>query len=172
MLAATPILVGLTVISLGWTEPAPERQNAGAMKVQERVVSAFCDQIGAHVVYDSDRRLVQAAQAGETCSDMRVSEDKGTVGWLMTSEATAEDGRGNVNQRWQHKRLFVNGIEIKHSDSALYQWKFHDGGRQVVFEAGPLYGGGNMFLYDIAQKQVIDQCFTRRPGTVCPDWAK
>jgi hypothetical protein len=52
------------------------------------------------------------------------------------------------------------------------EWRFHDGGRQVVFFAGPLTGQANAFLYDAEKQQVIDQCIRRDPGAVCADWAK
>jgi hypothetical protein len=90
----------------------------------------------------------------------------------MTSEARAEDDHGNVIQRWPRDRLFVNGVEVKYADAALYGWRFLNGGRQVVFEAGPLHGGGNMFLYDIDRKQIIDQCIKRQQGVICPEWAR
>lgn len=46
------------------------------------------------------------------------------------------------------------------------------GGRQIVFEAGPHYGGGNMFLYDIAKERIVEMCIQRAEGAVCPDWGK
>ena len=68
--------------------------------------------------------------------------------------------------------LFVNRIQVKYEETALHEWRFHNGGRQVVIVAGPLTGDGNMFLYDIDRKQIIDECIKRRQGVTCADWAK
>ena len=89
----------------------------------------------------------------------------------MESEARAES-EGKIVQRWTQSDLFVNGIQIKYDEAALYDWRFHNGGRQVVFEAGPLDGGGNMFLYDIDKRHVIDRCIKRQQGVTCPAWAQ
>ena len=77
-------------------------------------------------------------------------------------------------QRFWASRLFVNGIEIKEAreETALYGWRFRPGYRQVIFEVGPLHGGGNLLLYDIEQKRVVDQCLKRDPAVIaCGEWA-
>jgi len=158
----------VTVLSAGL--PAAH-QTGSAAQGERRVASASCDAVGAHVTYDSGPEYVHKAGAKETCADIRVSDDRRAVAWVMTSEATAEDDRGNVLQRWQRSRLFVNGVEVAHDNPALYEWRFHDGGRQVVFEAGALHGGGNVFLYDVEKKQIIEECLKRQAGTACAAWA-
>ena len=71
----------------------------------------------------------------------------------MDSPATAEDGKGNVLQRWTASKLFVSGIQIMYDGAALYDWRFHNGGRQIVFEAGPLHGGGKPVSLRHRQKE-------------------
>lgn len=134
------------------------------------VARAYCDRAAAHVIYDDGHSLIRAAKRGETCSDMRVSDDRRVAAWVMSSEARATAG-GRVVQRWTRERLFANGVEIQY-EGALYNWRFRDGGRQLVFEAGPLHGGGNLFLYDVEKQRIIDTCIQRADGIVCPEWAK
>jgi hypothetical protein len=171
MSSANIFVSALFLVSLrapGW---GLEGQNTRTAKAPRRVVNAYCDEIGAHVVYDSGPRLIMRARHDQRCADLRVSEDRREVGWVMKSEATAETD-GKIDQRWTQSDLFVNGIQVKYDDVALYDWRFHNGGRQVVLEAGPLYGGGNMFLYDIDKRQIIDQCIKRQQGVTCPAWAQ
>ncbi len=136
------------------------------------IVRAYCDDSGAHVVYENNKEFSQKVENGETCSQLAISDDNHSVGWVVAYEATAEDGEGKVIQRWTHENLFVNGVQIDYPAACLYNWRFYDGGRQVVFEAGPLYGGGNMYLYDVETKKIIDQCIKRDPAVkTCPIWA-
>jgi hypothetical protein len=168
---ANIVVSALLLVSLRATAWALEGQNTRAAKAPRRVVKAYCDEIGAHVVYDSGPALVRRARHDQRCADLRVDEDRRDVGWLMESEATAESD-GKVIERWTRRDLFVNGIQVKYDDAALYDWRFHNRERRVVFEAGPLHGGGNMFLYDIAKRQVVDRCLKRQSGVTCPAWAQ
>jgi hypothetical protein len=161
----------LFLVSLCATAWGLEGQNTRTSKASRRVVNAYCDEIGAHVVYDSGPSLNMRAKPDQRCADLRVSEDQRQAGWVMESEATAESD-GKIDQRWTQSDLFVNGIQVKCDDVALYDWRFHNGGRQVVLEAGPLHGGGNMFLYDIDKRRIIDQCIKRQQGVTCPAWAR
>jgi hypothetical protein len=145
MLCANFLVTALTLVSFGRTEWGVEGQKTRAPNIAKRVVNAYCDSIGAHVVYDGGQRIVQKAKRGERCSDVKISDDQRAVGWLMESEAKAEGDHGKILQRWTQSDLFVNGIQVRYDETALYGWRFHNGGRQVVFEAGPLHGGGDTF---------------------------
>jgi hypothetical protein len=146
--------------------------NAEDVVIRPRIAKAYCDDSGAHVVYDNGKEFFQRIRNGETCSQLTISDDNRSVGWAMTHEATAEDDKGKVIQRWIHGDLFVNGVQIEYDEACLYDWRFYDGGRQLIFEAGPLHGGGNMFLYDVEKKKIIDQYNKRDPGvTTRPIWA-
>jgi hypothetical protein len=171
MSSANIFVSALFLVSLRATGSGLEAQNTRTAKAPRRVVNAYCDEIGAHVVYDSGPRLIMRARHDQRCADLRVSDDQREVGWLMKSEATARS-EGTIVQRWTRSDLFVNGIQVKYDDVALYDWRFYNGGRQVAFEAGPLHGGGNMFLYDVAKEQIIDQCIKRQQGVTCPAWAQ
>jgi hypothetical protein len=171
MSSADFFAAGLMLVSLRATAWELERQNSVA-NVPHRIVRAFCDNLGAHIVYDKGPALVQNAKRGERCTDLKVSDDRRSAGWLMDAQATVEDGDGHVIQRWRQPGLFVNGIQVKDDNATIYEWRFHNRGRQVVFLAGPLTGEANVFLYDVERRQVIDQCLKRQRGTICPEWAK
>jgi hypothetical protein len=171
MSSAAVLVCALLFVSLraaGWEI---ENQNTRVAKPPRRVVNAYCDNVGAHIVYDSGPEFVRRVRSDERCADVRVSDDRRDVGWLMESEARAESD-GTIVQRWTRRDLFVNGVQVKYDEAALYEWRFHNRGRQVVFEAGPLHGGGNMFLYDIDKGRIIDRCLKRQEGVTCPPWAQ
>jgi len=147
-------------------------ENLKNLRSQQRIVKAYCDAAGAHVLYGRGKKVIHMmTKKGKTCEDMRISDDDQSAGWLVTSEVDMKDDKGKIIQSWQGSHLFVNGNEIDFHEAALYGWGFYNGGRQVVFEAGPLHGGGNKFLYDLSKNKVIDECDSRS-GATCPDWAQ
>ena len=117
------------------------------------------------------QRSVKRVRRGEKCADIRISDDGLAVAWVMGSEAVTKTN-GRMIQTWTKSDLFVNGIRVQYEELALYDWRFYNDSRQLIFEAGPLRGGGNMFLYDIRKKHVIDRCTKRRKGVICPSWAQ
>src|SRR6266852_3877661 len=135
MFSAKCFIAGVMLVSLHVTGFELTGQSTRAASAPRHVEDAYCDSVGAHVVYDDGRRFVKKARHNERCSDLRISDDKRAVGWLMTSEARAERD-GKVVQRWTQSDLFVNGSQVKYDGDALYEWRFHSGGRQVVLEAG------------------------------------
>jgi hypothetical protein len=137
----------------------------------DTIVRAFCDRTGAHVVYASGRTLLRRAGRGETCTDMRIGDQMKNAAWVFKAEATVSDDT-RVLQRWTRERLFVDGVEVRYEDAGLYEWWFLEGGRRIVFEAGPLHGGGNMFLYDVQEQRVVERCMQRSVGVICPAWAR
>ena len=171
-----PRLLSIALAGLGlllWSELL-NGQGQPAVNDQRRVVKAYCDALGAHVVYSAGPQLTRKNKRGEQCTNLRVSEDRRSVGWQIDSEVQVTDDTGLVMQRFRGSRLFINGVEIREAttEGVLYEWRFRPGYRQVIFEVGPLHGGGNLFLYDIEQKRVFDQCLTRDPDvTTCGEWA-
>src|SRR5437868_2091187 len=90
MSSANVLVCALLFVSLRATGWEIEGQNTRVAKPPRRVVNAYCDNVGAHIVYDSGREIVRRARPDERCADMRVSDDRRDVGWLMESEARAE----------------------------------------------------------------------------------
>jgi hypothetical protein len=160
-------LVIVIAVLLTSALPANTANATGADRTT--IARAFCDAAGAHVVYEDGHTVLRRARRGERCTDMRVSEDRRAAAWVMESEAASREGEP-VSQRSTHQALFVNRDEIQYEGDGLYAWWFRDN-RSIVLEAGPLHGGGNLYLYDIARKRIIDTCLRRVEGTVCPAWA-
>src|SRR5882724_1942326 len=104
MCVPNSFVAGLVLASLCATGSEATGQSTRAAKAPRRVVDAYCDSVGAHVVYDGGQRVVKTARHDERCSDLRISDDKLAVGWLMTSEVTAKSD-GKVVQRWTRSDL-------------------------------------------------------------------
>jgi hypothetical protein len=143
------MLVLLLIMNMSAPSPVQSRKTTGRKPTAgQGIVNAICDEQGAHVESEGGRTTVYKPQHDQMCTDIRISTDRRSVGWVMSYEEVVEDEHGNVIERVPRERLVVNGVSVDLYGS-LYKWYFYsvginnDGGH-VVLEVGPAHTGAEI----------------------------
>lgn len=141
-----------------------------------RTVLSVSEKKGSiYAVYD-DGKSVKISKKGKFKSP-KLAADKRTIGYLNSSRMGPKDGLAISYTIDASSILYIykDGkvlIEVSpDSRPFIWEWKFHNDGKQVVLKTGHTHGLSNYELYDIEKNKLIEE-FAEKENAKMPDWAQ